>query len=43
MNGIEAMIAICAEFPEARIIVLTTYKGTSRFCALSKPVLALIY
>ncbi len=27
MNGIEAMIAICAEFPEARIIVLTTYKG----------------
>jgi DNA-binding NarL/FixJ family response regulator len=27
MNGIEAMIAICAEFPEARFIVLTTYKG----------------
>src|SRR6266566_3297538 len=27
MNGIEAMIAICAEFPEARIIVLTTHKG----------------
>jgi DNA-binding NarL/FixJ family response regulator len=27
MNGIEAMIAICAEFPEARIIILTTYKG----------------
>src|SRR6266478_2452986 len=27
MNGIEAMIAICAEFPEARIIVLTTYQG----------------
>ena len=27
MNGIEAMIAIRSEFPEARIIVLTTYKG----------------
>jgi len=27
MNGIDAMIAIRAEFPEARIIVLTTYTG----------------
>ena len=27
MDGIEAMVAICSEFPEARIIVLTTYKG----------------
>jgi len=27
MNGIEAMIAIREEFPEARIIVLTTYAG----------------
>jgi DNA-binding NarL/FixJ family response regulator len=27
MDGIEAMIAICSEFPEARIIVLTTYRG----------------
>src|SRR4030081_3940054 len=27
MNGVDAMIAICAEFREARIIVLTTYKG----------------
>jgi DNA-binding NarL/FixJ family response regulator len=27
MDGIEAMGAICSEFPEARIIVLTTYKG----------------
>jgi DNA-binding NarL/FixJ family response regulator len=27
MNGVEAMIAICGEFPEARIIVLTTYTG----------------
>jgi DNA-binding NarL/FixJ family response regulator len=27
MNGVEAMIAICGEFPSARIIVLTTYAG----------------
>ncbi len=27
MNGLDAMIAIRAEFPEARIIVLTTYMG----------------
>src|SRR6202050_3082663 len=27
MDGIEAMVAICSEFPEARIIVLTTYAG----------------
>ena len=27
MNGIDAMIAIRAEFPEARFIVLTTYTG----------------
>jgi DNA-binding NarL/FixJ family response regulator len=27
MNGVDAMIAICAEFPTARIIVLTTYVG----------------
>jgi DNA-binding NarL/FixJ family response regulator len=27
MDGIEAMGAICSEFPDARIIVLTTYKG----------------
>jgi len=27
MDGIEAMATICSEFPEARIIVLTTYKG----------------
>jgi DNA-binding NarL/FixJ family response regulator len=27
MNGIDAMIAICGEFPRARIIVLTTYTG----------------
>lgn len=27
MSGLDAMIAIRGEFPEARIIVLTTYKG----------------
>src|SRR5215470_9891337 len=27
VNGIEALIAIRAEFPDARVIVLTTYKG----------------
>jgi DNA-binding NarL/FixJ family response regulator len=27
MNGIDAIIAICGEFPTARIIVLTTYTG----------------
>ena len=27
MNGVDAMIAICGEFPAARIIILTTYTG----------------
>src|ERR1700739_3767917 len=27
MNGVDAMIAICGEFPGARVIVLTTYTG----------------
>jgi DNA-binding NarL/FixJ family response regulator len=27
INGVDAMIAICGEFPGARIIVLTTYTG----------------
>jgi len=27
MNGVDAMIAICTEFPASRIIVLTTYTG----------------
>jgi DNA-binding NarL/FixJ family response regulator len=27
MNGVDAMIVICGEFPEARIIMLTTYTG----------------
>jgi DNA-binding NarL/FixJ family response regulator len=27
MNGIDAMIAICGEFPEARVVVFTTFEG----------------
>ena len=27
MNGLEALITICREFPDARIVVLTTYQG----------------
>ena len=27
MNGVDAIMAICGEFPRARIIVLTTYTG----------------
>ena len=27
MDGVEAMAAICSEFPQARFIVLTTYRG----------------
>jgi len=27
MNGLDAIIAIRAEFPDAKIIILTTYKG----------------
>jgi DNA-binding NarL/FixJ family response regulator len=27
MNGVDAIISICGEFPRARIIVLTTYTG----------------
>ena len=30
MNGIEAITAICREFPDARIIVLTTYTGDAQ-------------
>jgi DNA-binding NarL/FixJ family response regulator len=30
MNGVDAMIAICGEFPGARIIVLTTYTGDAQ-------------
>ena len=27
MNGVDAIVAICGEFPRARIVVLTTYTG----------------
>ena len=30
MNGVDAMVAICEEFPSARIIVLTTYVGDAQ-------------
>src|SRR5215468_2359781 len=30
MNGLDAMIAIRSEFPEARFIMLTTYVGDSQ-------------
>ena len=30
MNGLDAMIAIRGEFPDARIIVLTTYTGDAQ-------------
>src|SRR6201993_3306543 len=30
MNGIDALIAIRNEFPEARIVVLTTYAGDAQ-------------
>jgi DNA-binding NarL/FixJ family response regulator len=30
MNGIDAMIAILSQFPEARIIVLTTFSGDAQ-------------
>jgi DNA-binding NarL/FixJ family response regulator len=30
MSGIEAITAICKEFPDARIIVLTTYSGDAQ-------------
>jgi two-component system, NarL family, response regulator len=36
MNGIEAITAIRAEFPRARIIVLTTYKGDAQAAAALK-------
>jgi DNA-binding NarL/FixJ family response regulator len=36
MSGIEAIIAIRAEFPQARIIVLTTYAGDAQAAAALK-------
>jgi DNA-binding NarL/FixJ family response regulator len=32
MNGVEAIAAICREFSDARIIVLTTYQGDEDIC-----------
>lgn len=43
MNGVDSMIAICEEYPNARIIVLTTYAGESRCCAHSRPARGPIY
>src|SRR3979490_2248362 len=37
MNGVDAMIAICGEFPGARIIVLTTYTGDVQVLRALKP------
>jgi CheY-like chemotaxis protein len=39
MNGIDALIAIRNEFPDAKVIVLTTYLGDGKFCVRSKPAL----
>jgi FixJ family two-component response regulator len=39
MNGIDALIAIRTEFPDARVIVLTTYEGDVHIHARSRPVL----
>jgi chemotaxis response regulator CheB len=37
MNGLDALIAIRTEFPDARVIVLTTYEATRRSSARSRP------
>src|ERR1700746_3643320 len=36
MNGVDALVAIRKEFPDARIIVLTMYKGDSQICRALK-------
>ena len=36
MSGIDAMIAIRGEFPEARIVMLTPSRGISKFSVHSK-------
>ena len=36
MNGFDAMLAIRGEFPDARIIVLTTYKGDAQILRAMK-------
>ena len=39
MNGLDALIAIRSEFPEARIVVLNhIFQATSRFCVRLRPV-----
>jgi len=37
MGGIDAIVAIRREFSNARIVVLTTFRGMLKLCALSKP------
>ena len=43
MNGIDAIHAIRAEFPEARIVVLTTYAGDVQVSRALKPARMAIY
>jgi DNA-binding NarL/FixJ family response regulator len=43
MNGLDAMIAIRGEFPDARIIVLTTYTGDAQALRASKAAPALTF
>ena len=38
MNGLDALIAIRAEFPDAKVIVLTTYEGDVHILRPSSPV-----
>lgn len=38
MGGVEAISAICADFPLAKIVVLSTYEGMKTFIAPSTPV-----
>jgi len=42
MSGIDAMIAIRSEFPEARIIMLTTFAGDVEIQRALRPGLAVI-
>ena len=43
VNGIEALNRIVTEFPDARIIVLTTYNGDAQVMRASAQELELIY
>jgi DNA-binding NarL/FixJ family response regulator len=38
LSGLDALIAIRNEFPDAKVIVLTTYAGTCKFSVHSRPV-----